>query len=500
MVDVLLTHSYHIYYDRKQARKMQPYPPLGKLYSAALLRRVGFSVALFDSMLNDPSVGFPEAVRKYRPKVVAIYEDNFNFLSKMCLSRMREVAFEMIDVATTAGAKVVVHGSDSSDHCSEYLARGADCVLVGEAEWTLLEVVGCLMKGSQRDLQSVPGVVYSHNRGEGVVRSPRRPLMRDLDQLPFPARDLVDTNLYRQAWHDAHGFFSLNLVSSRGCPYRCNWCAKPIYSDSFHVRTPEAVAEEMWQLRELFGADHLWFADDLFGINTRWIQNFAEQVGQRNAAIPFKVQARADLMRNEETVAALADCGCAEVWMGVESGSQKVLNDMEKGIRIDQVLRARYNLKQHGIRACYFLQFGYPGETWSDILKTIQMVRETRPDDIGVSVSYPLPGTRFYERVREELGAKSNWVDSDDLAMMFKGAYTTEFYRAVRDALHAEVDSWNSPGEWQFSLRDRFVDTNCLEPVQVAEFWNRVEQLELTCRNSDATQLPVLACSAMGCD
>lgn len=500
VVDVLLAHSYHIYYDRKQARKMQPYPPLGTLYAAALLRKKGFSVALFDSMLNDPAGGFPEALRKHHPKVVAIYEDNFNFLSKMCLSRMREVAFEMIDAATLADATVVVHGSDSSDHCAEYLERGADYVLVGEAEWTLLEVVDSLIKDSKRGPMSIPGVAYSPNRGGRVIRTSHRPLVRDLDQLPFPVRDLIDMDLYRRAWRDAHGFFSLNLVASRGCPYRCNWCAKPIYGESFHARTPESVAEEMWQLREKFGADHLWFADDLFGINNRWIQSFADQVGRRDAVIPFKVQSRADLMRNEEAVAALARSGCAEVWMGVESGSQKVLDAMDKGIRIEQVLRARDNLKRHGIRACFFLQLGYPGETWIDIQKTIQMVRETRPDDIGVSVSYPLPGTRFYQRVREELGAKSNWVDSDDLAMMFKGAYTSDFYRAVRDAIHAEVEFWSSAGEWQFSLPDRSVATNCLDPVQVAELWSRVEQLELTCRNSDATQLPVLACSAMACD
>ncbi|HEX5413019.1 MAG TPA: radical SAM protein [Terriglobia bacterium] len=500
MADVLLTHSYHLYYDRKQVRKMQPYPPLGTLYAAALLRQKGFSVALFDSMLNDPAEEFPEAVRKHRSKIVVIYEDNFNFLSKMCLSRMRKVAFEMIDAARRAGATVVVHGSDSSDHCAEYLAGGADYVLVGEAEWTLLEVVERLAGDVKRDPTSIPGVVYSSNGGERVIRSSRRPLMRDLDQLPFPARDLIDMDLYRRAWRESHGFFSLNLVSSRGCPYRCNWCAKPIYGDSFHARTPEAVAEEMWQLRERFGADHLWFADDLFGINNRWIQNFADHVKSRNSAMPFKVQARADLMRNEQTVAALAKCGCAEVWMGVESGSQKVLDAMDKGIRIDQVLRARQNLKRHGIRACFFLQFGYPGETWSDIQKTIQMVRETRPDDIGVSVSYPLPGTRFYQRVREELGAKSNWVDSDDLAMMFKGAYTSEFYRALRDALHAEVESWSSPEGWKFSLRDRSAPAARMGADQVAELWNRVEQQEPACRNSDATLLPVLACSAQGCD
>ncbi|HET9177497.1 MAG TPA: radical SAM protein [Terriglobia bacterium] len=500
MADVLLTHSYHLYYDRKQVRKMQPYPPLGTLYAAALLRQKGFSVALFDSMLNDPAEGFPEALRKHRAKVVVIYEDNFNFLSKMCLSRMREVAFEMIDAARMAGATIVVHGSDSSDHCSEYLARGADYVLAGEAEWTLLEVVESLARGLKRDAMSIPGVVFAPSGDGRVVRSSRRPLMRDLDQLPFPARDLVDMDRYRHAWREAHGFFSLNLVSSRGCPYRCNWCAKPIYGDSFHARTPEAVAEEMWQLRERFGADHLWFADDLFGINNRWIQNFASHVRQRSSAIPFKVQARADLMRKEETVAALARSGCAEVWMGVESGSQKVLDAMDKGIRLEQVLRARHNLKQHGIRAGFFLQFGYPGETWTDIQKTINVVREVRPDDIGVSVSYPLPGTRFYQRVREELGTKSNWVDSDDLSMMFKGAYTSEFYRELRDALHAEVESWGSPDEWKFSLRDRSTPAARLGTNQVAELWNRVEQLEPACRNSDATLLPVLACSAMGCD
>jgi anaerobic magnesium-protoporphyrin IX monomethyl ester cyclase len=499
LADVLLTHSYHIYYDRKQTRKMQPYPPLGTLYAAALLRREGFSVALFDSMLNDPAEGFPEAVRKHQPKVIAIYEDNFNFLSKMCLSRMREVAFEMMDVALSHGATVVVHGSDSSDHCAEYLARGADCVLMGEAEWTLLEVVESLIRNSRRDPMSFPGVAHSPNRDGRVIRSSRRPLMRDLDRLPFPARDLIDIDLYRETWQESHGFFSLNLVASRGCPYRCNWCAKPIYGDSFHARAPEAVAEEMRQLREHMGADHLWFADDLFGINNRWIQNFADEVGRRSAAIPFKVQSRADLMRNEEAVAALARSGCAEVWMGVESGSQKVLDAMDKGIRVEQVFKARDNLRRRGIRACFFLQFGYPGETWTDIQKTIQLVRESHPDDIGVSVSYPLPGTKFYQRVCQELGVKSNWVDSDDLAMMFKGAYTSEFYRALRNALHAEVESWSSPEEWQFSLRDRSASGTCVDPVHVEELWNRVERLEQTCRNSDATQLPVLACSAMEC-
>jgi radical SAM superfamily enzyme YgiQ (UPF0313 family) len=214
----------------------------------------------------------------------------------------------------------------------------------------------------------------------------------------------------------------------------------------------------------------------------------------------FTVQSRADLMMKEEAVAALEAAGCVEVWMGVESGSQKIMEAMDKGIRVEQVMKARDGLRRHGIRAGFFLQFGYPGETWADIEKTIRLVRMARPDDIGVSVSYPLPGTKFYQRVHEQLSAKRNWVDSEDLSMMFKGAYTSEFYRAVREALHAEVDSWSPPEGWKFSLREIPASDGDADPMGVQERWDRVERLEQTCRNIDATQLPVLACAAAECD
>ena len=491
MVDVLLTHSYHLFHDRKQARKMQPYPPLGTLYAAALLEKHGFSVALFDSMLENPEHGFPEAVLRHRPKLVAIYEDNFNFLSKMCLTRMREVAFGMIDTAKAYGAQVAVNGSDASDHSQEYSERGADYVLFGEAEGSLLQLAECLAGNSGNNAQHIAGLAYKQRPGWAPVRTRARPLMRDLDLLPFPARPLVDLERYRRAWEGAHGFFSLNLIASRGCPYRCNWCAKPIYGDSFHARSAESVALEMRELRDQHGAQHLWFADDLFGINRRWIEDFAQQVERHHAAVPFKMQSRVDLMQRQ-SVAALARAGCGEVWMGVESGSQQILDAMDKGTRVEQVAEARRNLRENSIRACYFLQFGYPGETWRDIEKTIALVRQTRPDDLGISVSYPLPGTKFHERVGQQLGEKTNWLDSEDLAMMFKGAYSSEFYRALHDALHAEVDSWSAPGAWEFALRDpnriRVPDAQAR-----AELWRRVEQLEQTSRNSDATLVPVLA-------
>lgn len=478
MADILLTHSYHLYYDSKQVRKMQPYPPLGTLYAAALLRQSGYSVAVFDTMLTDPEPGFREALNRHRPKVVVVYEDNFNFLSKMCLTRMREVAYDIAEASRRAGAVVLVNGSDASDHKADYLKAGFLCVLLGEAEWSLLETLAQLAKSSNPSLSQVPGIAYVDSSGR-VRETPRRSFKRDLDQFPLPARDLVELGPYQQVWRNAHGFFSINMISSRGCPYRCNWCAKPIYGNSFALRSPQHVANEMRILKHQYGVEHIWFADDIFGLKASWVQELAVEVGKCDAAVPFKMQSRVDLM-SAATAQALRRAGCAEVWMGVESGSQKILNAMDKGTRVEQILTAREHLKREGIRACYFIQFGYPGENWDDIRLTIDLIRATRPDDVGVSVSYPLPGTKFYDRVREQLGAKTNWEDSGDISMMFQGAYTNEFYRALHDYLHAEVDSWNS----QLNPNSSMGTERGQKPEQL---WQYVVQLESSCRNENAT-------------
>jgi radical SAM superfamily enzyme YgiQ (UPF0313 family) len=269
--------------------------------------------------------------------------------------------------------------------------------------------------------------------------------------------------------------FSLNLIASRGCPFRCNWCAKPIFGDSYQLRPAWDVAAEMRLLKEQYGAEHLWFADDIFGLNRHWLEHFALAVESLGCALPFKIQARADLL-TPEAICALRRAGCSEVWMGVESGSQKVLDAMDKGLRVQEVVEARKHLRREGIRTCYFLQLGYPGEEWIDIQKTIELVRKTQPDDIGVSFSYPLPNTRFYARVQEQLGAKQNWSDSDDLCVMFKGTYTDKFYRAIRDALHLEVEGWRAR---QSQLGE-----------EVARQWQLVESLEPVSRNLDPTELP----------
>jgi anaerobic magnesium-protoporphyrin IX monomethyl ester cyclase len=480
VAEILLTHSYHLPYDPKQLRKMQPYMPLGTLYAATALREGGISVVVLDSMLEEPSTTLDNMLAKHQPKIVAVYEDDFNFLSKMCLTRMRSVAWKIANAARSAGAITVVHGSDSTDNAVLFLKNGFDYVLCGEAEESLVRLCDAILNGEE--VAEIDGMLRLDEHG-CPVRSPQRLSTNPAwSQLPSPARELIDMDPYRAAWMDAHGYFSANMVSSRGCPFSCNWCAKPISGNKFHLRPAAVVAEEMKLLKESAGVQHIWFGDDVFALDRHWVQQFAEEVTRRDAAVPFKIQSRADLM-SEVVIEHLKTAGCSEVWMGVESGSQAVLNAMDKGLRLHSVRAARRLLREAGIRACYFLQFGYPGETWIDLQETIALVRETRPDDIGVSFSYPLPGTVFYEQVQEQLGQKRNWTDSDDLCIMFTAAYTTDFYREVRDALHAEVDAWKEPNAPR--------ETS----ARIDAMWERVWRLEQASQNPDAFVPPARAAS-----
>jgi anaerobic magnesium-protoporphyrin IX monomethyl ester cyclase len=401
-------------------------------------------------------------------------EDNFNFLTKMCTTRRREASLRMIRDAKAAGARVAVNGSDAADAPDLYIGAGADAVLLGETDRTFLEVVERWERNPLADLSDVPGLALPA-RVVGAfapaARTAPRPFVHDLDALPFPAWDLVDQEKYRAAWTEAHGRFSWNVITTRGCPYRCNWCAKPLYGTRYAQRSPRNVAEEMARLKETVGPDHVWFADDIFGLSDRWIERFADALGERDAVIPFTMQSRVDLM-TPSSVEALARAGAEEVWMGVESGAQKILDAMDKGTTIAQVRTATRLLKEHGIRASWFLQLGYPGEEWPEILATRDLIRVERPDDVGVSVAYPLPGTLFYERVKSQLGDKTHWDDSDELAMLFEGAYTGPFYRHVRDLLHDEAVAASAEGELGAARRRR-----------LDGLWREAEALEAAARS-----------------
>jgi radical SAM superfamily enzyme YgiQ (UPF0313 family)/glycosyltransferase involved in cell wall biosynthesis len=435
-VDVLFGQAYFLRFDPKLWEAQQPYPPLGALYAAAMARSRGYRVALFDAMLAESVDEWSAALDRHRPCFAVIYEDNFNYLTKMCLLRMREAALAMIDAAQARGIVTIVAGSDASDHPDIYLNRGADVVIAGEGELTLVEVLNALSDGTPGALDRVAGICLRSEPGRHR-RTPARDIIRDLDSLPLPAWDLVDVAQYESIWRSRHGYFSMNVATTRGCPFHCNWCAKPIYGQRYTVRSPEQVVEEIAWLKRTYRPDHLWIADDIFGLKPGWIVRFAELLQETDAAVPFKCLLRADQV-TPEVAAALCAARCRTAWIGAESGSQRVLDAMEKGTQVEQIASATRLLHDAGIEVGFFLQFGYPGEMRDDIEQTLRMVRDCRPDDIGVSVSYPLPGTPFYERVKSQLGEKRNWLDSDDLAMMYSATYPPAFYRALYARVHAE--------------------------------------------------------------
>ena len=430
MLSILVGHSFFLRFDAKQFDRAKPYPPLATLQVAARLRRLGHHVSFFDAMLAEGTQDFDTCLTATRPDVVLLYEDNYNYLSKMCLAKMREAACAMVGSARRAGARVIVAGSDASDAPQAYLGAGADVALRGEG----LDALPALL---QR-LQAEP-----HLSGEALMAALAQPVhlqRSEPAELEAPvAWDLVDVDRYRATWQAAHGRFSLNMAASKGCSFRCNWCAKPIWGQRYQQRSARAVAAEMAELKARFAPDHIWFADDIFGFRADWVQGFADELDRLGGGIPFAIQTRADLI-SEAMARALADAGCHEAWIGAESGSQRVLDAMNKGTTVAEIHEARRRLQAVGIRVGFFIQLGYLGEGLPELLQTRQLIEEAQPDDIGVSVSYPLPGTRFHEQVKAQLGPKTHWTDSADLAMMFRGSFSTEVYRRVRDLLHAQVD------------------------------------------------------------
>lgn len=396
------------------------------------MRAHGCRVALFDAMCSPGPDEIGAHLEKSRPDFLVIYDDGFNYLTKMCLTNMREAAFHMIREARSRQVRVIVSSSDASDHLDLYLSEGADYVLIGEGEITLSELVDTLERGG--DVSRVAGVAFL--RDQALRKTAPRSVLRDLDSLPMPAWDLVDMSAYRDRWMRSQGYFSLNMATTRGCPFKCNWCAKPIYGNRYHSRSPRHVVRELVELGELARFDHIWFSDDIFGLKPGWVGAFADEVEASGLCLRFKIQSRADLLVQEHYVRDLARAGCETVWMGAESGSQRILNAMDKGTTIAQIRQATALLKSYGIHPSFFIQFGYPGETQEDIGLTIRMINELLPYEIGISVSYPLPGTRFYERVRGELKQKANWTDSDELKLMFRNTYPPAFYKQLHRYVH----------------------------------------------------------------
>ena len=430
----MLTHSYFLALDPKEAQLGKPYPPLAPIYLAAWLEReLPVEVILHDVMFDPNPENLIEHIAREKPQVLIFYDDDFNFLTKMCLENMREAVFEVMERIDPLPL-MLVHGSDAADQAESYLKKGFHFVVHRNAEGIILDMLrDFLAHGDKVRLRDCPGLSFMADHT--IHQTPQTHKNLQLENAPPPAWEKLDLTPYRNLWREKQGYFSLNVATAHGCPYRCNWCAKPLYGRSYKAIQPEQAAREFIRLGQSLGANHIWVTDDIFALKPGWLTAFADQIEAAGVKIPYKCQNRADLI-NPEKAADLKRSGCEEVWLGVESGSQKILDAMDKDETLETIKIATRILQDHHIQVGFFLQYGYPGEQYSDIEATLALLKECLPDHIGISVSYPLKDTPFYERVKSEMGEKQNWRDSGDLAMMFNSPYHPDFYRALHQYTH----------------------------------------------------------------
>ena len=430
---IIISHSYFLNLDPKEAANQKPYPPLATLLLAALIKQeIGHDVAVYDVMFDNDANSLVQYINMNNPDLVIIYDDDFNYLTKMCLENMRNAIFTAVN-NVKLNCTFIAHGSDASDQAEMYLENGFDYVVHTNAENIILKLIRLLINNDDNKISLLNSLTYFRNRT--ICQNPVAIDNFPLERLPDPAWELIDLNPYRKMWTDNHGYFSLNISTAHGCPYHCNWCAKPLYGRTYKAIPAHKIARQFQFMKTKLNTDHVWITDDIFALKPGWITEFANDVINRDAIIPYKIQLRSDLV-NQQFIAELARSGCDEVWLGVESGSQKILDAMEKNLNLEQIFTSTRILKSKNIKVGFFIQYGYPGEKFEDIKMTLQMIRACKPDFIGISISYPLKGTPFYQTVVNDMGEKLNWTDSGDLALMFPGKYHPDFYRALHAYTH----------------------------------------------------------------
>ena len=419
-MDILLTHGYFLHRDPHERRIMKPYPPLGILYASAHLKQMGFSVGVYDTTFSD-LVSFKEHLRRERPAIVGLY----------CNLTTRKQVLEMAGLSRKEGCLTVLGGPEPANYVSEYLANGADVVVVGEGELTLGELVPHLLRHGVSQLNHISGLAYRDEQGQ-IIRTPARPHIQNLDAQPLPDREAIDIEKYVNVWRQHHGMGAVSLITSRGCPYTCTWCSHSVFGYSHRARSPERVADEVEWLLGRYSPDLLWYADDVFTINPRWLFQYAAELKRRGIQVPFETISREDRLDNE-IIGCLADMGCHRLWLGSESGSQPVLDAMQRRTSVPR-LREMVRLLQHqGIQAGLFLMLGYEGEEDSDIVATMDHLRDASPDVFTLTVAYPIKGTPYHDEVSSRVIQQKPWASGTDRDVKIDGRHSRRFYQfAIR--------------------------------------------------------------------
>ncbi len=425
-MDILLAHGYYLYEDPHELKIMKPYPPLGILFISSYLKRQGFDVGVFDSTFSRLD-DFRAKVAAERPPVVGIYT---NMMTKRNVLAMAQMAKQH-------GAIVILGGPEPPYYAADYLQHGADIIVKGEGELTLEALLPHVARHGLSQLESINGIAYLNGDGQLIETLPR-PFIPDLSAFPWPDREAIDIPRYMQVWKENHGQSSVSVIQARGCPYTCKWCSHSVYGNTHRRRTPEDAADELLWIKERYNPDLIWYADDVFAINHRWLFQYAEALKQRGVRIPFECISRADRL-NEEVVRTLADMSCFRLWNGSESGSQRVLDAMDRKVNVRDVQAKTHLLQQYGIETGMFIMLGYEGETVQDLEATVEHLKISNPDIFLTTVAYPIKGTPYYHEVESRILTDKAWADRSDRDLTVAGRHSRRFYAFATRWMVSEV-------------------------------------------------------------
>ncbi len=424
-MDLLLTHGYFIAEDEHEKRIMKPYPPLGILSLSAFLKTRGYAVSVYDTTFSTKEKFFAY-LTETRPRIVGIYT---NMMTKFNV-------LEMMRACKQIGAHVILGGPEPPYYAKEYLEHGADVIVVGEGELTLDELIPALTKNGAHNLQHIAGIHYRDEKGV-IVQTMPRPYIKDLDTLPYPDRAAIDAQKYVDTWRQYHGRGSLSLISVRGCPFHCTWCSHSVYGETYRRRSPELFANETQQIIETYKPDQLWYADDVFTIHHGWLFKYAAELKKRNVKIPFECISRADRM-NDQVFDTLKEMGCYRLWIGSESGSQKILDAMRREVNVERVQWATHELQKRGIEVGMFIMLGFDGEDERDIQNTAEHLKISNPDIFLTTVAYPIKGTGYYKAVQEKIIARTDWSQRTDRDLTVAGRHSKKYYTFAQQWLWGE--------------------------------------------------------------
>lgn len=421
---LIFTHGYFLSEDEKEMQIMRPYVPLGLLYISAYLENSGYPNSIFDSTFSSLQNLKTHLLRE-KPDVIAVYT---NLMTKLNVLKILEFIRSEQSLQNT---KIVLGGPEVRNHSRKFLENGANLIVIGEGEQTMLELIRALelpVQEREKKLRDIPGLAWIDKMGQEVITA-ERSLIKDLNALPLPARGKIDFTPYLSAWKSRHGYSMMSVSTMRGCPYTCKWCSRAVYGGTYRRRSPQLVARELKHIKDTWNPDMIWFVDDVFTIHHKWLGEFAEEVKKQDAVIPYEIISRADRL-NEEVIRTLKDSGCFRIWIGAESGSQKIIDAMDRRVDVMKTREMIRLAQRHGIEAGTFIMLGYPGETKSDIRETIDHLVQSNPSQYTITVAYPIKGTPLYSEVEGSLdNGGLDWTAATDRDLDFRRTHPKQYYQ-----------------------------------------------------------------------